>query len=297
MNFYIGLDVGGTNIKSGIVLENGSILDDNINISPSLANKDKNTILNNIFNIIQKEFNRYNNGSLLGIGIGFPGPFDYENGICKIENINKYDSIYNINIKNEILNFINSSNIVNKVDKNFDILFENDATLFALGELEQNETLKTDKCLAICISTGCGSAYLENGKIIKSGKGISTNGWIYNIPFKNSIIDDYISARGIINFYNSLSNNKINNVKDISLLYNKDINAKITFDSFGKDLFDVLNLILTDFKAKNIILGGQISKSYNLFKNDLLSLNANIHLSKDTSKSTLIGAMALFKQK
>ena len=297
MNFYIGLDVGGTNIKSGIVLENGSILDDNINISPSLANQDKNTILTNIFNIIQKEFNRCNNGSLLGIGIGFPGPFDYENGVCKIKNINKYDSIYNINIKDEILNFINSSNIVNKVDKNFDILFENDATLFALGELEQNETLKTNKCLAICIGTGCGSAYLENGKIIKSGKGIATNGWVYSIPFKNSIVDDYISARGIINFYNSLSNNKINNVKDISLLYDKDINAKTTFDSFGKDLFDVLNLILTDFKAKNIILGGQISKSYNLFKNDLLSLNTNIHLSKDTSKSTLIGAMALFKQK
>lgn len=298
MNFYIGLDVGGTNIKSGVILENGTILNNNINICSSLANENKNTILNNIFSIIQNEFNYYNNGNLLGIGIGFPGPFDYEKGICKIKNINKYDSIYNVNIKDKILNFINNSNIKNSIDKKFNILFENDATLFALGELEINKELKKDNCLAICIGTGCGSTYLQDGKLIKSGKGIGENGWIYNIPFKNSIIDDYISARGIINFYNSISNVKVDNVKDISFKYNIDKSSNITFENFGKDLANALNIILKDFNAKNVIIGGQISKSYNLFKYSFIKnfkYNSNIYLSKDTSKSTLIGSMALFK--
>ncbi len=298
MNFYIGLDIGGTNIKSGVVLENRNILNDNINMCSSLANEDKNTILNNIFNIIENEFNSYNYGNLLGIGIGFPGPFDYEHGICKIKNINKYESIYNVNIKDEILNFINNSNIKNRIDKNFNILFENDATLFALGELEINQILKNNKCLAICIGTGCGSTYLENGKVIKNGKDIGENGWIYNIAFKDSIIDDYISARGIINFYNNISNIKVDNVKDISLKYNIDKNSNITFDNFGEDFANALNIVLKDFDAKNIIIGGQISKSYNLFKNTFiknLKYNTNIYLSQDTSKSTLIGSMALFK--
>ena len=50
MNFFIGLDVGGTNIKSGVILENGTILNENINMSDSSANQDNETILNNIFN-------------------------------------------------------------------------------------------------------------------------------------------------------------------------------------------------------------------------------------------------------
>lgn len=300
MNFYIGLDVGGTNIKAGTILENGTIFNNNINMYPSLSKENKNTILKNILSIIEKEFSLYNlNGKLLGIGIAFPGPFDYQNGICKIKGINKYDSIYNVNIKKELLKYINNSPLKNNIDDNFDILFENDATLFSLGELEQNDFLKNDKAIAICIGTGTGSTYLENGKVLKSGKGVAENGWIYKIPFKKSIIDDYISARGIINFYNSLSNNKVDNVKDISLKYNIDENSNITFNNFGKDLANVLNIILKDFNAKNIILGGQIIKSYSLFKDSLLSninFNTNILLSKDTSKSTLIGAMALFKK-
>ncbi len=299
MNFFIGLDVGGTNIKSGVILENGTILNENINMYDSLANQDKETILNNIFNIIKKEFNSYSGGNLLGIGIGFPGPFDYENGICKIKNINKYDSIYNINIKIEILNFINNSSIKNKLHKNFNILFENDAILFALGEIEQNHILKNDKCLSICIGTGCGSAYIENGKIIKSGKGIAKDGWIYNLPFKDSLIDDYISTRGIINFYNRLNNTNINNVKDIALKYSIDETSKVTFNNFGKDLATVLNTILKDFNAKNIILGGQITKSYSLFEDSLknnIIYNPKIYLTDDTSKSTIIGGMALFNK-
>ncbi len=298
MNFYIGLDIGGTNIKSGIILEDGSLFNNNINMCLSLADKDKATILNNIFNVIQKEFDCYKNGKLLGIGIGFPGPFDYENGICKIKNINKYDSIFNVNIKNQILNFIDNSNIKNNVSQNFNILFENDATLFALGEIQQNNILKNGKCLAICIGTGCGSAYIENGKLIKNGEKIPPNGWIYNIPFKNSIVDDYISARGIINFYNNISKNKTNNVKDIALKYNIDNHSNITFNNFGQDLANMLNIVLKDFDSKNIILGGQICKSYNLFKDALfknLLFDINIYLSQDTSKSTLIGAMALFQ--
>ena len=299
MNFYIGLDIGGTNIKAGTILENGTIFNNNINMYPSLSKENKNTILKNIINIIEKEFNLYTlNGNLLGIGIAFPGPFDYKNGICKIKGINKYDSLYNVSIKIELLKYINNSFLKNNTIDNFSILFENDATLFALGELEQNDFLKNNKTIAICIGTGAGSTYLENGKVLKSGKGIAQNGWIYKLPFKKSIIDDYISARGIINFYNSLSNNKVNNVKDIALKYNIDENSNITFNHFGEDLANVLNMILKDFNAKNIILGGQITKSYSLFKDSLLynmNFNPNILLSKDTSKSTLIGAMALFK--
>ena len=295
MNFYLGLDVGGTNIKSGVVLENSILFNDNINMCQSLAKEDKETILNNIFNVIKREFDSYKEGKLLGIAIGFPGPFDYEKGICKIQNINKYDSIYNVNIREEILKFINNNYKKENLHKDFNILFENDATLFTLGETEQNIYLKKGKYIGICIGTGCGSTLLQDNKVLKHIDSLTNDGFIYHLPFKDSIVDDYISARGIINYYNLLSNNKVTNVKDIAIRYNTDENAKLTFNNFGNDLALVLEMVLTKFNAKNLILGGQIAKSYDLFKDKLEKIDINIHLSKDTSKSTLIGGKALFE--
>lgn len=299
MNFYIGLDIGGTNIKSGVILENGTILNNNINMYDSFSNSNKDIILNNFLNIILKEIDLAKNyNKLIGIGIGFPGPFDYKNGISKIKNINKYDSIYNINIKQELLNNLLCNNSLKNIfSEKFDILFENDATLYSLGELELNQNLKIGKTLCLCIGTGCGSTFFENGKVLKYGNGIPENGWVYNIPFKDSIIDDFISARGILKFYNSINNENINNVKDIALSFENNIYSRETFNYFGKILAESLNVILNKFDAKNLVLGGQICKSYNLFKDSLLknlNFSPNTTLSLDTSKSTLLGAKALF---
>jgi glucokinase len=36
------------------------------------------------------------------IGIAMPGPFDYLTGICLMKNVNKYESLYGLNIKQEL---------------------------------------------------------------------------------------------------------------------------------------------------------------------------------------------------
>ncbi len=46
------------------------------------------------------------------------------------------------------------------------------------------ETVVMDKILCVCIGTGAGSAFVENGKTVKTGKGVPENGWIYQQPFE-----------------------------------------------------------------------------------------------------------------
>ena len=47
MDYFICLDVGGTNIKSAVLLDNGTILDNVINECPSLSDKSKEVIIDN----------------------------------------------------------------------------------------------------------------------------------------------------------------------------------------------------------------------------------------------------------
>lgn len=293
MDYFICLDVGGTNIKSAILLDNGTILDNIINECPSLSDKSKDIIIENLCNIITREFNRYDKKScLLGIGLGFPGPFDYENGICKIRDLAKYESIYNVNIREELLKNLDKQ-VLSNISKDFTIFFENDATMYAFGETFKENSLNNGKTIAICIGTGIGSAFLNNGSLIKYDKNIPENGWIYNTKFKDSILDDYISARGILKIYYDLTGINLTQVKTIAdKALNGDVVAIKTFEIFGINLAQAINIFIQSFNPDNLIIGGQISKSYPLFEKtflDNLDKNLNIYVSSTTSESTIIG--------
>src|SRR5690554_4472905 len=99
MKNYIALDVGGTSITASIVSSDGAFLVP-VRHYPAHSGESRKTILNNLVNIINWLIDEANNSNmaLSGAGLGFPGPFDYENGISLMRGLQKYDTIYGINI-------------------------------------------------------------------------------------------------------------------------------------------------------------------------------------------------------
>lgn len=300
MNYYIGLDIGGTHIKSGVITEAGTLLEDAIHMVDSHAKASKDFIIHHLYTIILNEAKRLPEGSqLLGVGLAFPGPFDYEKGISKIKGINKYESLYDLCIKDALLTPILSCSILSPMlTKDFSMRFANDATLYALGELTQKHIPNQGKCLCVCIGTGLGSTFLEDGKPITSREDVPPNGWVYDTPFKTSIIDDHLSARGILKLYKHYSQLDAPHVKAIAEAYaSGDPSAHQTFHTFGEQLGEGLNLFLHNFPAKHLVIGGQIAKSYPYFEKsftDTLCMPLEVVISPDTSKSTLLGVLQLF---
>ena len=78
---YILLDVGGTEIKGNVSDRNG--VRTKIRKFPAQAQKSTEKILDN-FAKICRELMREADGSVVGVGMAIPGPFDYENGISRI---------------------------------------------------------------------------------------------------------------------------------------------------------------------------------------------------------------------
>ena len=120
---------------------------------------------------------------------GDSGPFDYEHGISRMQGLNKYDAIYGIPLEMEI------KVRVPKL-KEAKFLFLHDIEAFALGESWYGTCCEAEKILCVCIGTGAGSAFVEHRKPVKTGNGVPENGWIYQIPFRQGILDDYLSVRG-----------------------------------------------------------------------------------------------------
>ena len=187
-----------------------------------------------------------------------PGPFDYKNGICLMQGVHKYNSLYGLNIK-EILK--------ERLHLNDEpVFFENDAACFALGEsLNNNEN--AHKIMAVTLGTGFGAAFIQNNKIVKEGNNVPPNGELYNVPYMDGICEDYVSSRWILGTYNQRSKNKADSVYAIAkkALDNNDEEAIKIFYEFAKHLAACLKKWILSFNAECLIIGGGIAKSSSLF--------------------------------
>ena len=91
---YLCLDVGGTEIKAAPLDKRGNFLAP-VRHFPAMAGADRQTLLENfgwIFSSICPE-----NAVPIEIDLAFPGPFDYKNGICLLQGLDKYDALYGCN--------------------------------------------------------------------------------------------------------------------------------------------------------------------------------------------------------
>jgi len=185
-----------------------------------------------------------------GLGFAIPGPFDYENGISLIHNLNKFDSLFGVNMRQY---FIQEFDL--KVNQ---VKFLNDAACFALGEYFYGALKGTrQKCLFITIGTGFGSTFLSYGEIVTAGPSVPQNGWLYNVPFQNGNAEEYFSDKWILKRFESITGicgyTGVNQISDESLL-----------DKIYIELANNLAMFLVDwlslFQAESLVVGGNVIK-------------------------------------
>lgn len=306
MNKYsIAFDVGGLFIKSAVLDDDGEIVPNSYAIFPSKSKETKESIIEHLVFIIKQQTNGIldKDFEITGVGYAFPGPFDYESGISYIKGIDKFEELYEVNLRDLLINCLKQeSSFHSKTSNEFQIVFDNDASLFALGEHVSGKAGGYNKSIFLTIGTGAGSAFMENGKLVRDRQDVPEYGWLYNQPFKQSIVDDYISKRGILQLANELGLSTTDNeVETLAAMgKNEDQRAKMVFQMFGEYIGKVLNPYIKSFKPDAIILGGQITKSKDLFMNGIYEAlenkTINIECSEETSLSTFKGVANLLKQ-
>lgn len=155
--YYVGIDLGGTNIAAGLVNEDGKILAD-MSI-PTKAERDWREIVKDMAELSKKVIEKA--GAEIcevgGVGIGCPGAIDNKNGVCTYAN--------NIHMENAA--------IAEEFKKHLDlpVNLENDANAAALGEYEINGN-GAKSFVFVTLGTGVGGGVILDGKIFRGANGV-----------------------------------------------------------------------------------------------------------------------------
>lgn len=304
-DYYFCIDVGGTDIKGGIVSKNNSILfTEKVKTQKSSDGKNLETC---IFELIQKL--ELSSGlsakNALGLGIGFPGLVDNKNGVLKF--------IPSLNIV--------EYNIVSNLEKTLEIPVKiaNDAELALLAEQSLGSGKGYKNFALITLGTGVGSGLVINGKTLRSTLPYSCEfGHNFNDSYDNRL-DRFVSTSALISqtqkamqenpktkMWSTYSLETVSG-KTVFDYKDSDETAKKVFETFIKNLGTQIVNLCNVFSPEIIIIGGGISSQGEKLTKPLEDfVNANMFLKiigrkiKITSAKFLndagfLGARCLFK--
>lgn len=216
------------------------------------------------------------------IGIAMPGPFDYENGISYITGLDKYESIYGVNIKLYVANAL-------QLDPTM-VKFRNDAEATIAGEALAGAGKGYHKVVGLTLGTGFGSAICEQG--------ITRDLNFGSDPFKTSIADDHLSTRWFLKRYQELSGETVSNVKELAGKVETSKYARQLFEEFGINMAEFLKGPLKNLSPDVLVLCGNIAKASRHFLPYLQEGLGNlpIKISQLGENAALIGAASLFER-
>ena len=149
----LGLDIGGTRVKAGIVDENGEILSQTAVDTPIDPEGFKRILSGMVWELAPKD------DSLAGVGIGCKGIINYET--TKIE------------VMPGLLRPLEGSLLRDLVPLDVPIRADNDAKVALAGELMWGAAKGRKNVLLFTLGTGVGGAILAEGKFVRGVGGVA----------------------------------------------------------------------------------------------------------------------------
>ena len=279
----LGVDIGGSHVTAAIVdLDKGVLVKNSIKRNAVDSRTNKEEILAAWCEVINAAFGKNNVGEK-SIGIAMPGPFDYEKGVSLIKDQDKFDSLYMVNVREELAKKL--------AIKPSCIRLINDAAAFMQGEVFSGAAKGYQSVLGLTLGTGLGSAISVNG--------VSQDAALWNSEFKAGIAEDYLSTRWFIKKYKQLTGTTVEGVKELSSIAQTDHNAMKVFEEFGVNLSKFLEPIINGHGSEIVILGGNIAQAFPLFSNILQQKlpKTNIKITELNEHASLIGAASCWAKK
>ena len=252
----IALDVGGTSVKSALVASGGYVIG-KPTITPINSSGEAESILATFAQIISTHLGQDQNSNILGVALGFPGPFDYAAGICFIEGVEKYGAIYGVNVRDALRARLDLGQLP--------ILFRNDAEAAVVGEARYGAGQNYRRLIGVTLGTGCGSAFLVDSVPVTFGPGVPPNGWLYPVLFRGIRADDVFSRRGLAGRLRAAGISELKVREAMGAARAGDVTAREVFEAFGADLGKFLNSFAVAFAAEAVLVLGRIASAIDLF--------------------------------
>ncbi|PID58181.1 MAG: hypothetical protein CR986_08155 [Ignavibacteriae bacterium] len=263
----IGVDLGGTKVKFGIVTQEGEVLKELV--LPTLANEGVDKSLNQIKKGIRELLEESDRSTILGIGIGAPGVVCLKQGTVENPpNLCGWDRVHLGKIMQD--------------EFSLPVFVENDANAAAIGELIYGNAKDVESFIMVTLGTGVGGGIIYKRKLFRGDTGAA--GEIGHITIDSNgpkckcgsygCLETYLGNNYIIeNVRKELKNNKEsliykltdNNLSNLTpkIIHEaallKDNFSKKVIERLGETLGYGLASIVNVFDITNIVIGGGVA--------------------------------------
>ncbi len=262
MKYYLGVDIGGTNVKFGLVSEKGKLISKQK--YPTANFVKGGDFIKGFSEALEEQLKTHASKNIKYVGIGCPGLISRDRTTTlKLQNIP----------------VLNGVNVIKSLTKNFPSItfkLENDAKVAALGE-HHFSSHKSPSFLMITLGTGVGGAAVIDGKLFNgaNGNGIEIG---HMISSTGEIFEYHIGKKGLVRkALNLLAKNPdiISDLRKKPAITAKDIEnggkkgdpiAKKVFKNTGKYLGQCIVSSLRVLDIDTIIIGGGVADVFNLME-------------------------------
>lgn len=261
--FVIGIDLGGTNTRVGLLTKTFKIKDKVIFSTKNFKSKDRliNAVCITISGLLKKH--NVNKKEVLGIGIGLPGPIDIQRGrVYYFPNISGWSNV-------------SLSGIIQKKTGIF-TLIDNDVNLIALAEFNLGAGRGSLNMICLTLGTGVGAGIIIDGKLYR-GSSFSA-GELGHIPIsingpkcgcgRRGCLESYIGNKHIL----SMAQNrlKVKQLEDLSRQAKQGVKSAIRiWQDVGEYLGFALSGVVNFLNPDCIVIGGGVAAAGSILFNSV----------------------------
>ncbi|MBQ4051810.1 MAG: ROK family protein [Oscillospiraceae bacterium] len=266
MKYYVGIDLGGTFIKAGVVDENCNIVA-KASI-PSAVDGDHEGLADRMVECAKMAMAELGLtiDDVESVGIGTPGAIDSKNGLVVYAN--------NLAMKNTPLGEYMRARI------NKPVYVENDANVAAYGEALAGAAAGIDDVIVITLGTGVGGGIIAGGKIYTGFNQfggelghavVEYNGWPCTCGRKGCM-EAYSSATGLIKMTRiAMAENPKSKLWEVAPTM-QDVNGKTAFDAMR--MGDEAGTAVVDKYIRYLACG--LANYVNIFQPEVLLIGGGI---------------------
>lgn len=288
-NRIVLLDVGGTFVKSALGIAGKGAVEGSFMSTPISSDGTAEDITEAFRNAVAGQVKRASEEGcqVEAVCAALPGPFDYKEGIFLMKH--KFAAVYGVSFR-EILGDV--------IAPETRLAFVHDVNGALLGALSTDPSLREGNVAMVTLGTGLGFTYAIDGKVQISETGSPAKG-LWDAPYMGGILEEYVSRRGILRLYAEQGGvlGEGEDVKEVSIRARSGEEAALkAFSLAGSHLAAGAAQLISDLGIRQIIFGGQISRSFDLMKESLLKglpEGVDVKASSDIEGLVLVGASAL----
>ena len=291
--YRIGVDIGGTSIKAGVVADGGKIL---YKLMKTTMKGDESAFIRGIVEIIEDVMKKVKitYQDIEFIGVGCPGIVDAQKGVI----INAGNlGLSNFPLKEHLENLLLAP-----------ILIANDANCAALGEYNYIGDSNIDSFLMLTLGTGIGGGIILGRKIYEGcdGSAGEFGNMVIYVDGRRAWWEEYASAQALVKMAQrvaikhkdsllyTLARNDSNNINGeiiFAALEQKDEFAEAIFKEYIKYLGDGIIGLLYIFRPEVLTIGGGISQAAPLWAPLMEYIAANSNWNRRERKTRICKAM------